>query len=130
MRRRAENISASDIEAAALLHPDIVESAAVGVDSGFEGDDDILLCVVPRPGVSMDYLALLRFLMAQLPHFMMPRFLCQMTALPRTVTGKLQRVSVKNTALSLELWDRKREGVNLRDLMDRPNAAEDARPAV
>ncbi len=78
----------------------------------------------------MDYLALLRFLMAQLPHFMMPRFLCQMTALPRTVTGKLQRVSVKNTALSLELWDRKREGVNLRDLMDRPNAAEDARPAV
>lgn len=122
IRRRAENISASDIEAAALLHPDIKEAAATGVDSGFEGDDDILLCVVPRPGVELDYVQLLRFLMVQLPHFMMPRFLGQVSALPRTVTGKLQRTAVKDMASRLDLWDRKRAGVTLRELSDMPAA--------
>jgi crotonobetaine/carnitine-CoA ligase len=124
IRRRAENISASDIEAAALLHPDIKEAAAVGVDSGFEGDDDILLCVVPRPGALLDNTELLRFLMRELPHFMMPRFLCQLPALPRTVTGKLQRSLVKDVASQSERWDRKRAGVALRELAASPAAVD------
>lgn len=118
IRRRAENISASDIEAATLLHPAIAEAAAIGVDSGFEGDDDILLCVVPKPSASLDNVELLRFLMKELPHFMMPRFLCQLSAMPRTVTGKLQRSLVKDLASSSKLWDRKQAGISLRELAD------------
>ncbi|MVW72939.1 AMP-binding protein [Bordetella sp. 15P40C-2] len=124
IRRRAENISAGDIEAAALLHPDIKEAAAVGVESGYEGDDDILLCVVPRAGAALNHIELLRFLMRELPHFMMPRYLCQLPAMPRTVTGKLQRALVKEQACRTELWDRKRAGVALRDLAVFPTATE------
>src|SRR5690606_8974181 len=55
IRRRAENISASDMEAAALEHPAIAEAMALGVDSGFESDDDILLCIVLRDGHAVEY---------------------------------------------------------------------------
>src|SRR5690606_35772473 len=46
IRRRAENISSSEIEAAAQACPGIRECAAVAVPSGFAEDDDIKLCVV------------------------------------------------------------------------------------
>ena len=50
IRRRAENVSAYDIESAASSHPQVQDCAAVGVASSFESDDDIKLCVVPVPG--------------------------------------------------------------------------------
>ncbi len=132
IRRRAENISAGDIEAAALQHPDVKEAAAAGVDSGFEGDDDILLCIVTRSGDALDPLAFLRFLMRELPHFMVPRFLRQMQELPRTPTGKLQRAVLKGTVGATDIWDRKLAGVALRDLLvERPaSEAERASPRM
>jgi len=117
IRRRAENISAGDIEAAALLHPQIAEAAALGVPSGLEGDDDIMLCVVMKPGVQMDPVALLRFLVSELPHFMVPRYLHQVDTLPRTVTGKLQRARLNGMASEPGVWDRKQADVALRDLI-------------
>lgn len=116
IRRRAENISASDIEAAALSHPAIAEAAAVGVSSGYEGDDDILLCVVPKQGITLTPEKLLRFLVRELPHYMVPRYLQYLEKLPRTVTGKLQRVSLKNNASDASVWDRKAVNISLRDL--------------
>lgn len=117
IRRRAENISAGDIEAAALMHPLVAEAAAVGVPSGFEGDDDIMLCVVMKPGGLLDPVELLRFLVGELPHFMAPRYLRQVTELPRTVTGKLQRARLNNMFSEPDVWDRKRADVALRDLI-------------
>jgi crotonobetaine/carnitine-CoA ligase len=117
IRRRAENISAGDIESAMLLHDGVKEAAAVGVNSGYEGDDDILLCIVTKNAVKRDPVELLRFLMAELPHFMMPRFICQVQALPRTATGKLQRTVLKDIFNTNEVWDRKTAGISLRDLV-------------
>lgn len=116
IRRRAENISAGDIEAAALAHPLVKEAAALGVPSGFEGDDDILLCLVMQPGSELDHVGFLRFLVGELPHFMVPRYLCRMAVLPRTATGKLQRAMLKDVMAQPDVWDRKRAEVALRDL--------------
>lgn len=116
IRRRAENISAGDIEAAALAHPLVKEAAALGVPSGFEGDDDILLCLVMKPGFELDHVDFLRFLIGELPHFMVPRYLCRMAVLPRTATGKLQRAMLKDVMAQPDVWDRKRAEVALRDL--------------
>ncbi len=117
IRRRAENISAGDIEAAALAHPLVKEAAALGVPSGFEGDDDILLCLVMKPGAELDHVELLRFLLGELPHFMVPRYLCQLDVLPRTPTGKLQRAMLSDVVARPEVWDRKRADVALRGLI-------------
>lgn len=116
IRRRAENISASDIEAIALTHPAIREAAAVGVPSGLESDDDIMLCYVTEPGLSPDPVDILKFILRSLPHFMVPRYLCNMASLPRTITGKLQRSALKPLLDSDTVWDRKKAGVALRTL--------------
>src|SRR5690606_14622776 len=117
IRRRAENISAGDIETAALAHPHVEEAAALGVPSGYEGDDDILLCLVMKPGAKLDHVEFLRVLVAELPHFMVPRYLCQVSQLPRTVTGKLQRSMLTDVITRPDVWDRKRADVALRDLV-------------
>lgn len=117
IRRRAENISAGDVEAAALAHPLVAEAAALGVPSGFEGDDDIMLCVVMKPQAQLDPVAFLRFLAGELPHFMVPRYLRQVASLPRTVTGKLQRAMLNGMISESDVWDRKRAEVVLRDLI-------------
>ncbi len=120
IRRRAENISAGDIEAAALAYPGVAEAAAVGVSSGFEGDDDILLCLVMKPGQPFDPVQVLRFLLKELPHFMVPRYLREVTSLPRTPTGKLQRAMLKDATSAPDVWDRKTAGIALRDLAEAP----------
>lgn len=117
IRRRAENISAGDIESAALLHEVVKEAAAVGINSGYEGDDDILLCIVTKNAVKHDPVELLQFLMLELPHFMVPRFICQVSSLPRTATGKLQRALLKDIFAANDVWDRKAAGVSLRELV-------------
>lgn len=117
IRRRAENISSFEIEAAALTHPGVAECAAVGVPSEYDGDDDVLLCVVPVPGSEPDEAALTAHLAAALPHFMVPRYLRFLEALPRTPTGKPQKVQLRNEGVTSTTWDRKASGVFLRDIL-------------
>lgn len=116
IRRRAENISASDIEAVALEHPAIAEAMALGVDSGFESDDDILLCIVQRSEHEVEYETVLHYLAQHLPHYMVPRYLVFMQSLPRTPTGKLQRGAMRAKLADVSLWDRKANNVSLRAL--------------
>lgn len=117
IRRRAENISSFEIEAAALTHPGVAEAAAVGVPSEFEGDDDVLLCVVPAAEGGPDQAALTAHLAAALPHFMVPRYLRYLDAFPRTPTGKPQKVQLRTEGVTPETWDRKMAGVSLRDIL-------------
>jgi crotonobetaine/carnitine-CoA ligase len=117
IRRRAENISAYDIENAALSFPQIREAAAVGVPSEFEGDDDIKLCIVCE-GV-IDPVDLLTFLAARLPPFMLPRYIERSDALPRTPTNKVKKRELSAAGVGATTWDRNRQSVRLRDLYNR-----------
>jgi crotonobetaine/carnitine-CoA ligase len=123
IRRRAENISPYDIEVAALKHPAVAEAAAVGVPSGLSGDDDVKLCVVLRDGVALEAVDLVRHLAAELPHFMVPRYLEFVEALPRSATHKVQRAALKRPPFGADVWDRKQHGVALRDLVNGMSAS-------
>ncbi|WP_454719935.1 MULTISPECIES: AMP-binding protein [Cupriavidus] len=116
IRRKAENISSFDIETAALRCAGVAEAAAVGVPSGLAGDDDIKLCVVCHPGGAPEPVALLRELAALLPHYMVPRYLEFLPALPRSATSKLRRAALRHAPYGREVWDRKAHGIALRDL--------------
>lgn len=113
IRRRSENISAYDIETAALGFPQIREAAAVGVPSEFMGDDDIKLCVACDH--SFAPVDLVAFLTAKLPHFMIPRYIEIMEALPRTPTNKIKKRALSEAGVGPETWDRNRANVRLRD---------------
>jgi carnitine-CoA ligase len=95
----------------------VAECAAVGVPSEFEGDDDVLLCVVPLSGSKPDEAKLTAHLAAALPHFMVPRYLRFLDALPRTPTGKPQKVQLRNEGITPMTWDRKAAGVSVRTIL-------------
>ncbi len=117
IRRRAENISSYEIEHAAQGNPDVAECAAVGVPSQFAGDDDILLCVIPSPDRPFDPAVLIADLAVRLPHFMVPRYIRVLRELPRTPTGKPQKVALRSEGVTTDTWDRHAAGVSLRELI-------------
>ena len=117
IRRRAENISSYEIESAAALYPAVRECAAIGVPSGYESDDDIKLVVALQPGHAWLPNDLLEHLVRLLPHYMVPRYLQRIEALPRTPTNKVMKSQLR--AAVGECWDRKAAGVALRDVARR-----------
>lgn len=127
IRRRAENISAHDIEHAASGAPGIQESAAIGVPSGFDSDDDILLCVLVAPGAAAPApLAVLERLAGKLPHHMLPRYIRVMDEFPRSATGKIRKDLLKRSFVPAATWDRQAEGISVRGLYG-AEAGEEAR---
>jgi carnitine-CoA ligase len=115
IRRRAENISSYEIESAALTHPSVAEAAAVGVPSEFQGDDDIKLCVVTKAEATLDEPDLLAHLARHLPHYMLPRYVERLPALPRTPTNKVRKAELRASGVE-RVWDRKAAGIEVRNL--------------
>jgi crotonobetaine/carnitine-CoA ligase len=117
IRRRAENISSYDIEAAAGSHPAVTEAAAVGVPSAYDGDDDVKLCVVAPGGV--DPVELFEHLVRNLPHHMVPMYIEQLDSLPRTPTNKVQKQPLRDAGITSSTWDRKAAGMSVRETSER-----------
>lgn len=117
IRRKGENISAFEIESAALQQDCVAEAVAVGVPSGFESDEEVKLVVVRHPGMPLAPETLLRFLAERLPHYMVPRYIEFVDSLPRSATGKIQRGSLK-ASTATAVWDRKAAGIELRRLLE------------
>jgi carnitine-CoA ligase len=90
------------------------------VPSGFESDDDIKLFVALRPGHRWAPQDLLEHLLRLLPHYMVPRYIQTIEALPRTPTNKVMKAPLYSA--EGECWDRKAAGVALRELARRSAA--------
>jgi crotonobetaine/carnitine-CoA ligase len=72
---------------------------------------------VLHDGAVVEPLGLLGYLARSLPHYMIPRYLRFIDALPRSATNKIQRALLKKAPRDPSTWDRKAHGVNLRDLI-------------
>lgn len=107
IRRRGENVSSTDVEAALLGHPDVAESAVVGVPSEW-GEHDIKAFVVPRPGVSPDPADIAAYAERQLPRFMVPRYVVVVRDLPKTPTNRVQKARLRDWAADAPVHDRGR----------------------
>jgi acyl-CoA synthetase (AMP-forming)/AMP-acid ligase II len=102
IRRRGENISAFEVEEGILLHPDVLECAAVGVESELS-EEDVKVVVVPRPGSGLTPEAVLAHAERTLARFQVPRFIEFADALPKTPTGKIAKHLLAEGA---GVWDR------------------------
>jgi crotonobetaine/carnitine-CoA ligase len=116
IRRRAENISSYDIESAAIELGGIAECAAVGVASDYEMDDDVKLYVVVSEGSEPNAAAIITGLARMLPHFMVPRYIEFIDALPRTPTNKVRKAELRERGTGGDTWDRRAAGLSLRTL--------------
>lgn len=107
VRRRGENISAAEVELGIEAHADVLECAVIGVPSELT-EDDVMACVVPRPGTSIDVEALVRHCMTVMAKFMVPRYFRLMDSLPKTPTDKVEKFRLQQQGITADTWDREK----------------------
>jgi len=88
------NIYPVEVEEALDAHPDILESAVVGVPHPDLGEA-VLGVIVPAPGASPDPAAILAALAQGLARFKLPRALEVVPELPRNTMGKVQKAALR-----------------------------------
>jgi crotonobetaine/carnitine-CoA ligase len=113
LRRRGENISSFEVENAIALHP-LVRDVAVVAAAGTAGEDEVLAVVSPVEGAVLDPRALLEFLKPRLPHFMLPRYVRVLAALPKTPTHKTEKHRLRAEGVTADTWDREACGIDVR----------------
>ena len=113
LRRRGENISSFEVERAINTHPKILESAAVAVKSGL-AEDEVKICVVLKPGESLDYEELIHYANDRMPYFAVPRYVEFMDKLPKTPTERVQKYILKEAGVTDATWDREKAGVKIK----------------
>ncbi len=112
IRRRGENVSSVEVEAELCAHPAIREAAAVAVPSEMS-EDEILAVVAPVAGHVVDPMAVIDFLRERTAHFMIPRYIRIVDALPRTPTAKVQKHLLKADGITSDTFDREAHGIKV-----------------
>lgn len=90
LRRRGENVSAWEVEAALAAHPDIAETAVVGVEAAI-GEHDILCFVLLRAGAAFDPAGLAAWARAHLPRAHVPRYWKHVASFERTPSQRIRK---------------------------------------
>jgi crotonobetaine/carnitine-CoA ligase len=103
LRRRGENLSPAEVEEAIAAHPDVLESAVVGVPSELS-EEEIKAFVVAAPGRELDFPALKAWTAERLSAFKVPRFWQALDALPRTPTARVAKHRLPSERSEQE-WD-------------------------
>ena len=94
-----ENIAPREIDEALLRHPGVLEAAAVGVPDREYGQQ-ILACIVRKPGAVLDVAELEAHCLRELGRYKTPRYFRFVDALPKGASGKVQRMKLAET------WER------------------------
>jgi crotonobetaine/carnitine-CoA ligase len=113
IRRRGENISSYAVEMIVNRHPDVTDSAVVAVPDEQSGQE-VLAVVLRRSGSSLTERSLLEFLVDELPHFMVPRYLRFMESdFERSASGKVRKDLLRAAGLASGTWDREAAGIRV-----------------
>ncbi len=112
IRRRGENISSFELEAAMVRHPAIREVAAYAVPAGAAGtEDEVMLAVVPADA-ALTVQDVVAHADAVLPRFARPRYVELLEALPKTPTERVQKAVLRQRGVTAATWDRERHTDN------------------
>jgi crotonobetaine/carnitine-CoA ligase len=112
MRRLGENISAWEIETVVNAHPKALESAAHAVASPL-GEDEVKVCVVPRPGMSVTPEEIIDHCVGRMAHYAIPRYVEFLDELPKTATERNQYAALRARGITPQTWDREQAGYRL-----------------
>lgn len=96
IRRRGENISATELELVVEVEPGVAEVAAYAVPSDIPGaEDEVMLAIVAQAGTNLDAHAVVAAVAPRLPRFARPRYVKFVDELPKTATGKVKRAELR-----------------------------------
>jgi fatty-acyl-CoA synthase len=96
--RGGENVYPREIEEFLYTHPDISDVQVIGVPDERYGEE-LMAWVVLRPGVSLTEDQLRDFCRGQIAHFKIPRYVKFVDGFPMTVTGKVQKFKMRESAV-------------------------------
>lgn len=88
-----ENIAPREIDEALMKHPAVLEAAAVGIPDSHYGQE-IMACVILKPGCLCLEEELRTFALAELGKYKTPKVLRFVEDLPRGPSGKVQRLKL------------------------------------
>ncbi|KAM0550826.1 hypothetical protein ACHAPJ_008689 [Fusarium lateritium] len=93
IRRRGENVNASEVEEEFFQHPEVVIAAAFGVPSrlGAGTEEDLKVAVQLRPGSTLDEKALWEWSVGRMARFQVPSILQIVDEIHKTPTGKTEK---------------------------------------
>lgn len=112
LRRRGENVSSMELEAALVSHPAIAEVAVHAVPSEFT-EDDIKACLVLAPGASIHPPAFFEFCKAALPYYAIPRYVEVLDELPKNAVGRVMKYQLRERPTGPDVWDLEALGLSV-----------------
>lgn len=98
IKTRGHRVELAEVEAALVAHERVEAAAAFGVPDG-EGSQRIRACVTVGPGASLSAESLLEHAAGILPRYALPEAVSILDTLPRTSTGKIDRLALRERAL-------------------------------
>jgi len=113
LRRRGENVSSMELEAAILTHPKIAEAAVHAVPSEL-GEDDIKACLVREPDAKIEPGDLFGFFGEHLPYYAIPRYVEFVEQLPRNAVGRVMKHKLRDMPLTASVWDFEKLGLTVK----------------
>lgn len=97
IRKRGENISGAELDRVIGNHPAVLESAAIPVPSEL-GEDDILVAVVVRPGMTLRHEEIAQWCRERMAAIKIPRYVALVGSLPHTPTHRVAKFKLREDA--------------------------------
>jgi carnitine-CoA ligase len=106
IRRRGENISSFEVEAAMRALPGVKEIAAFAVPSNIVGaEEEVMLVIVPHEGAELNVAAVAAHARTHLPRFAQPRYVEFAGSLPKTPTEKVRKEVLRRRGVTTATQD-------------------------
>jgi fatty-acyl-CoA synthase len=96
--RGGENVYPREIEEFLHTHPEISDVQVIGVPDERYGEE-LMAWIVHAPGAALDEQALRDFCQGKIAHFKVPRYFKLADSFPMTVTGKVQKFKMRESAI-------------------------------
>ena len=112
LRRRGENVSSIELEAAITAHPKIAEAAVHAVPSSVT-EDDIKACLVLEPGQTVAPEELFGYFSETIPYFAMPRYVEVLPELPKNAVFRVMKHLLRDRGITPETWDFEQLGLTV-----------------
>ena len=96
--RGGENIYPREIEEFLYTHPAVADVQVIGVPDQRYGEE-LMAWIVPRAGASMTEDEMREFCQGKIAHYKVPRYVKFVDSFPMTVTGKVQKFKMRETAI-------------------------------
>ncbi|KAK7321456.1 hypothetical protein VNO77_32116 [Canavalia gladiata] len=93
-----ENISSVEVEAVLYRHPKVLEAAVVAMPHPKWGESPCAFVVLKNGSGDVSELEIVGYCRENMPHFMVPKAVKFVEELPKTSTGKIQKVQLRDKA--------------------------------